>query len=272
MASSDASIHPLSVMSYNIRMDTSNDGVNQWHHRRSRVIHLIESYSPDLLGVQEPVSKQMFDLREDLSLTYDSSGVGRNDGKDQGEFSAIFYRRDRFELLQQGTFWLSETPDKPGKRGWDAQCPRICSWVQLKDRLSNKEIFFFNTHLDHAGRIARHEGARLILSRISQIAGSSSPIVFTGDFNSTIESNAYRTIVTNAFLQDAKQLSETNHSGPEGTWSTFDVKHGIGDRIDYVFINPLQFRVIKHSHLTESNNKYYPSDHLPVFTVLYYKN
>lgn len=257
-------------MTYNIRMDTPQDGSNQWHHRRHRVVHLIQSYAPHLLGLQEPVPKQMADLRHDLTA-YHSYGVGRDDGGENGEFSAIFFLRDRFDLLNQGTFWLSEEPEKAGKKGWDAHCPRICSWVQLKDRWSKKNLFYFNTHLDHAGVTARREGARLILSRIEQIAGTSAPVIVTGDFNSRPESDAYRTIITNTTLQDAKQLSETPHSGPTGTWSTFNVKHGIGDRIDYIFVTPVHFRVLKHSHLTDSDNKHYPSDHLPVFASLEFK-
>jgi len=269
-SSSDSAAPILSVMTYNIRMDTWKDGPNQWHHRRHRVTQLIENYSPDLLGVQEPVPQQMQDLRHDLKSYY-SYGVGRDDGKDRGEYSAIFFRRDRFDLIDQGTFWLSEEPENPGTRGWDAYCPRICSWVQLNDRCSNKRIFYFNIHLDHEGLIARREGARLILSRIDQIAGRSATVLLTGDFNSTPDSDPYRMIVSNSFLQDAKQLSETKHSGPEGTWSTFNVKQGVDRRIDYIFITPKHFRVLKHSHLTDSENETYPSDHLPVLAVFQYK-
>ncbi|CAF2497535.1 unnamed protein product [Rotaria sp. Silwood2] len=259
------------LMTYNIRLDTMKDGINQWYHRKNRVINLIQHYSPDLLGVQEPLPQQMTDLQTGLS-NYGSYGVGRNDGRDSGEFCGIFYRHDRFELNDKGTFWLSETPDMPGSKGWDAALPRICSWVKLKDRLANKEIYYFNTHFDHEGRIARRQSAHLILTRIEQMTGTSTPTILTGDFNSGPESDAYLTIITNINFQDAKLLTESPHSGPDGTWCTFDVKHGIGDRIDYIFITSPHFKVLQHAHLTDSENKLYPSDHLPVLAELDYKN
>ncbi|CAF4308474.1 unnamed protein product, partial [Rotaria sordida] len=135
-----------------------------------------------------------------------------------------------------------------------------------------KEIYYFNTHFDHEGRIARQQSARLILARIEQIAGPSTPTILTGDFNSGPESDAYRTIIANTNIQDAKLSTESPHSGPHGTWCTFDVKHGIGDRIDYIFITSSHFKVLKHAHLSDSENKVYPSDHLPVLAELDYKN
>ncbi len=259
------------VMTYNIRFNTVQDGKNQWHLRKDRVINLIRHYKPDLLGVQEALSQQMVDLQTGLP-DYGSYGVGRNDGKDSGEFSAIFYRRDRFEIVDKGTFWLSEDPDTPGSKGWDADLPRICSWVKLKDRSTNKEVVYFNTHFDHRGETARRESARFILARIQQIAGSATPVILTGDFNTGPESDAYRTMITNSVLQDAKLLSESPPSGPQGTWSTFDVGHGIGDRIDYIFITSSYFKVLNHAHLTDSENNFYPSDHLPVLAELDYKS
>jgi endonuclease/exonuclease/phosphatase family metal-dependent hydrolase len=265
--------HPPSfrVMTYNIRLNTLFDVGNRWHCRKDRVISLIRRYTPDLLGVQEALSDQMTDLQTGLS-DYDSYGVGRDDGKDSGEFSAVFYRRDRFELTDKGTFWLSEAPDTPGSKGWDAALPRICSWIKLKDRSTNKDICYFNTHFDHKGHKARQESARLILTRVQQIAGSSAPAILTGDFNVGPESDAYGIIITNTIFQDAKLLSESPHSGPDGSWSTFDVKSGIGDRIDYIFITSPHFKVLTHAHLTDSEKNCYPSDHLPVLAELAYKN
>ena len=223
-----SSLSLFRLMTYNIRMDTVNDGKNQWHLRKDRVINLIRHYKPDLLGVQEALPQQMSDLKGGLS-DYGSYGVGRNDGKDSGEFSAVFYRYERFELINQGTFWLSESSDTPGSIGWDAALPRICSWIRLKDRSINKEICYFNTHFDHRGEKARRESAHLILTRIQQIAGPTTPAILTGDFNTGPESDAYHTMITNTIFQDAKLLSESSHSGPNGTWSTFDISSGIGD-------------------------------------------
>jgi endonuclease/exonuclease/phosphatase family metal-dependent hydrolase len=269
--SSEQRTSSFRVMTYNIRMDTVKDGKNQWNFRKDRVISLIHRHTPDLLGVQEALPHQMIDLQNGLSA-FGSYGVGRDDGKDRGEFSAIFYRLDRFELNDKGTFWLSETPDTPGSKGWDAALPRICSWVKLKDRSTNNEIYYFNTHFDHQGETARRESARLILTEIQKIAGSTMPIVLTGDFNTGPTSDAYRTIITNTAFQDAKLVTETPHSGPDGTWSSFDVAHGIGDQIDYIFPTSSHFKVLHHAHLTDSENMLYPSDHLPVLAEIAYKS
>jgi endonuclease/exonuclease/phosphatase family metal-dependent hydrolase len=258
------------VMTYNIRMDTIVDGENRWCYRRQRILELIQRTSPDLLGVQEPMAQQMSDLRAGLS-DYGSCGVARDDGKDQGEYSAIFYRHRRYELIDQGTFWLSEYPHIPGSKGWDAVLPRICTWARLFDRISQRELFHFNTHYDHQGIIATRESSRLILSFIEKITASSSspsPVILAGDLNSDPQSDAYRCIINNTSFQDAQSISTTGHSGPSGTWSTFQVKTGIGPKIDYIFVTPLHFQVMKHQHLIDSENNLYPSDHLPVIADL----
>ncbi|CAF0718859.1 unnamed protein product [Adineta steineri] len=251
------------VMSYNIRMDTPADGENQWVRRRDRVFRLIQYYQPDLIGIQEALPHQIGDLVSAFPI-YGWYGVGRDDGKRQGEFSAILYRLDIFERQNQGTFWLSKTPDVPGSKGWDAALPRICSWVLLHDRRTNQKVCHFNTHLDHVGKTARREGARLIASRIHQIAGSKIPTVLTGDFNAGPESDAYRTIVTHSPLRDAKLITKAPHDGPQGTWSTFNARNTIGGRLDYIFVSPQHFQVLHHSHSTYTENQKYPSDHLPV--------
>jgi endonuclease/exonuclease/phosphatase family metal-dependent hydrolase len=255
------------VMTYNIRMDTAQDGVNRWDLRKDRVFRLIQQYQPDLIGVQEALPHQLADLHAAIP-SFGWYGVGRDDGKNNGEFAAIFYSLSHFELRDKGTFWLSKTPDTPGSKGWDAALPRICSWVKLKDRRTNQKICHFNTHLDHVGKIARRESARLILSRIQQIAGPRTPTILTGDFNVGPESDPYRIITSNTPLQDAKQITKSPHHGPHGTWSTFDVRRSIGQRLDYIFVSSQHFKVLRHAHLTYSENMYYPSDHLPVLANL----
>jgi endonuclease/exonuclease/phosphatase family metal-dependent hydrolase len=255
------------VMTYNIRLNTPRDGPNQWQHRRHRVLALILKQMPHLLGVQEALPEQMSDLRTGLSA-YASYGVGRDDGNDRGEYSAIFYLRERYELLDQGTFWLSDTADAVGSRGWDAALPRICTWVKLRDRCIDQQLCFMNTHLDHAGAVARRESARLLLARSQQIAGASMSVILTGDFNTGPTSDVYRTMVNNTHFQDTKLSSETGHHGPDGTWATFDVKRGIADRIDYIYCTSMHFRVLQHMHLTDNDNVSYPSDHLPVVAEL----
>ncbi|UJR34532.1 hypothetical protein I4U23_027309 [Adineta vaga] len=242
-----------------------------WHHRRDSVINLIRRYSPDLFGVQEARFRQMSDLRNGL-YDYNSYGVGRSDGSQKGEFCSIFYRCDRFEWLEEGTFWLSDTGEI-GEKGWDASCSRICTWIKLKDRETRNEICHFNTHLDHKGAMARIESANLILKKIQEIAGSEIPVILTGDFNVGPESDPYSIITNSTGFEDTKLQSESQHVGPEGTWSTFKIASGIGDRLDYIFIRSSQFRTKEHAHLTnthQSKDKYYPSDHLPVLATLEY--
>ena len=252
------------VMTYNLRIDTAQDGVNRWDLRKHRVFHLIQQYQPDLFGVQEALPNQIADLHRAFP------NFGWYGFMDRGEFAAIFYRLDIFELRDRGTFWLSETPDIPGSKGWDASATHVCNWVKLKHRPSKQIVYHFNTHFDH-GEIARQQSARLILARIRTIAGSKMPVILTGDFNSVPKSDPYRIIVTNTMLRDAKFASKSPHSGPYGTWATFNVGHGIGNRLDYIFVSPY-LNVLQHEHITYSENSYYPSDHLPVLSVLTFKH
>lgn len=246
------------------------DCCNHWYYRRDRVIALIEEYSPDLLGVQEATPPQMSDLRKDLSQ-YKAYGVGRDDGQNRGEYSAIFYRRERYKQLDQGTFWLSENYHQPGSTGWDASCPRICSWIKLEDRSIVKELYIFNTHIDHEGRRAQHESAKLILSQMKEIAGLSAPILLTGDFNSKPDEDPYQTVVSNTPFQDAKILNEAEFSGPVGTWSTYKVKHGANIQLDFIFVTRELLRVLNYQHVTYHTGASYPSDHLPVLAKLAFK-
>ncbi|CAF1202300.1 unnamed protein product [Rotaria magnacalcarata] len=196
----------------------------------------------------------------------------RDDGKSSGEFIAIFYQSNRFQLLDYGTFWLSETPDIAGSTGWDAAAIRICSWVQLRDRWTLRTLYHFNTHLDHIGETARLEGTRLIADRIQKAAGSTIPTILTGDFNVGPNSDVYQTINMNTPLQDAKHLTETSHYGPNGTLAIFFVIDGLGERLDYIFVTSKHFRILKQKILTDSNNNSLPSDHLPVLAVLAIKS
>ena len=259
------------VMTYNARFDQIIDGENQWNFRKDRFIALIQYHAPDLFGLQEPLLHQVNDLRAAL-LEYSAYSVGRDDGIDQGEFNTIFYRSNRFELLDKGTFWLSNTPDIPGSKGWDAYCTRICSWVKLRDQCTGQPLYYFNTHFDHIGVTAREESARLLLTRIQAISGFTTPVILTGDFNAVPESNPYRILTTETAFEDAKNLTETPHYGPDGTWATFFIGQELGNRIDFIFATPEYLRVLNHAILTDSNNKYFPSDHLPVIAELVSKS
>lgn len=254
----------LRVMSYNIRYDTPDDGVDQWTKRKERVASLIRYHQPDLLGVQEALGHQIRDLATALPQ-YAWYGVGRDDGKEEGEFSAIFYNQRRFELLDKGTFWLSPQPEKPSK-GWDAAIVRICSWVKLQDRETGSAFYHFNTHFDHKGVKARENSANLLRERIAAIAGNT-PVVLTGDFNTTDDTPAYAYLTRGDRLKDSLQEAKWGHHGPMGTFSSFDVATKLGKRIDFIFVTD-GFGVLQHAILTDAQQGKYPSDHLPVVAIL----
>ena len=255
----------LRVMSYNIRLATTRDSINYWPNRKDRVAGLIRYHHPDLLGVQEALPVQIADLDGTLTA-YSRYGVGREDGQQKGEFSAIYFRKNRFKLLDSGTFWLSPEPQKPGSIGWDAAITRICSWVKLKDLNSREVIYYFNTHFDHRGKVAREKSAELILQQIREIAGQA-PVILTGDLNVPPSSSAYHTLVTNSGLQDARQISQYPPYGPASTFSGFRVDRPMGQTIDYILVNK-PVRVLQHAVLTDQQEGYYPSDHLPVVAEL----
>ncbi len=255
---------PLRVMSYNIRLDTPADKEDQWPHRKDRVVALIRYHQPDLLGVQEALPHQVKELEQALPQ-YGWYGVGRDDGKESGEFSAIYYDKDKFQVQDSGTFWLSPQPDKPTK-GWDAAIIRICSWVKLKNKKTGGVLYHFNTHFDHIGEKARENSATLIAAKISEIAGTN-PFVLTGDLNTTDDSKAYANLTSSGALLDTETLSASGHYGPSGTFSTFDVQSELGKKIDYILVSK-HFSVLQHATLTDAQNGKYPSDHLPVIAVI----
>ena len=258
-------INSFNVMTYNIRMNTPDDGVNAWPLRKNKVIGLFKFHQPDIFGIQEALSDQMTDLVAGLK-DFDHLGVGRDDGKSLGEHMAVFYRKSRFEKLDGGTFWLSQTPDKPGL-GWDAVCNRTCTWLKLKDKMTKKTFYFFNTHLDHRGRTARIESAKLILKFMKEINKDGLPFILTGDFNSTKDNEPIQIILKE--LTDSRTISETEPYGPEGTSGGFDVKI-MPRTIDYIFVNE-KVNVLRYAVLSDSFGLYYPSDHLPVFTEVQLK-
>ncbi len=262
--------YSLRVMSYNIRADRKSDGINRWAIRKYNVFNLIRNRAPDVFGIQQVLRNQVYSLRDALP-NYRHYGVGEQNGREGGEFAPIFYRADRFDLLDHGTFWLSKTPHIPGSEGWDARGPRICSWVKLHDRQASQTFYYFNTHFDSTGRTARLESARLILSQIKVITGYSTPIILAGDFNSSPNSEVYQTFITNTIFSDSKYLSERSHCGPYSTFSTFFVGDPVIKCIDHIFVTSEDFKVLQHATLTDSNNGYYPSDHLPVLAEIAWK-
>lgn len=254
---------PVNIITYNIRYNNPGDGVNAWPNRKDNVKALVKFHDADILCVQEALPEQFDALL--ANSNFEAVGVGREDGKRKGEFAAIFFDKDRFSRKDGGTFWLSETPDVPSK-GWDAALNRVCSWVKLFDKMNKKEFIVFNTHYDHIGVQARINSAILIKQKIQQIAPDL-PVVFTGDLNVTPETSAIATI--KSFLIDAKEVSVEPPYGPDGTFNAFDFNSDLKNRIDYIFVNK-KIRVQKFAVLTDSKNKRYFSDHLPVFARIFF--
>ncbi|MDR0714720.1 MAG: endonuclease/exonuclease/phosphatase family protein [Bacteroidales bacterium] len=247
----------IRVASYNLRCP-ANDGVNEWENRKENLKALVLYHDFDIFGTQEGVKRQLDYLCEMPGYAY--TGKGRDDGGDRGEHSAIFYKTDRFEALESGDFWLSETPDRPGK-GWDATCcNRICSWTRFKDRYTRQEFYFFNVHFDHQGVLARKESGKLMVRKISEIA-KNIPAICTGDFNSTPETEQIAAMET--LLSDAFKVTQMPPYGPVGTFNGFRFDAPLKNRIDYIFVSR-QITVLKYGVLTDAKEQRYPSDHLPV--------
>ena len=247
------------VMSFNIRLQVESDKENAWTERKQDVQDLLMYYHPDYFGVQEALPEQMRDLKNGLK-NYDYVGVGRDDGKEDGEFSAIFYDKERLQVLKSGTFWLSETPEKVS-RGWDAACNRVCTYAVFKDKKSKKEFLAMNLHFDHVGNVARTESAELILKKIKELNPKNLPITLSGDFNLTDTSEPIKIISKN--LKDSFYNSETKHYGPVGTFTAFNINEIPKGRIDYIFVKGMSVK--SHRHINDRrDNLLYPSDHFPV--------
>lgn len=256
----------IRVMSFNVRYNNPGDGINAWPHRFTRVAEMMgELYQADIVGLQEVLRGQVEDLVRHLP-EFDWVGVGRDDGWKEGEFSPIFYRRDRLELLQVNTFWLSETPEIPGSKSWDAAITRIVTWGRFRDKRSGKGFYFFNTHFDHRGVQARLESARLLRERLTRVSDGV-PVILTGDMNLRESSTGYRLLVEDRSglrkLLDARYVSEAAHQGPTATTSNWVELRAPESRIDYILVSP-EFRVKSHTILDDRFDGRYPSDHLPV--------
>lgn len=253
----------ITVGTFNIRYANPRDTGNLWVDRAPVVSNLIRFHGFDVLGIQEALVNQLEDISKALS-EYTRYGKGRDDGKNGGEHSAIYYKKDRFTLLKSGDFWLAENPDQPGK-GWDATCcNRICSWVYLQDKTTKKRFYTFNVHFDHQGVVARKESSKLMLTKIRAIAGSV-PVLLTGDFNGGRESEWYQTLATSGVLTDVftkVKFPYANNSSMNG----FRTPRGT-TVIDHIFMTK-QFTASKWGILTDSYFGKYPSDHFPVLAVV----
>lgn len=248
------------VGSFNVRYDNAGDTGNRWEQRRSVAANLIRFHQFDVFGIQEGLKNQVDDLQQ-LLPEFEHYGLGRDDGKDAGEHSTIFYKKDKFKLLKKGDFWLSETPDKPGL-GWDAKCcNRICSWVYLEDVKTRKKFYYFNAHFDHQGKIARVESGKLMVKKIKEIAGNT-PAIFTGDLNGGHKSEWYLTLANSGTLTD----TYTQVKNPYVNNSSFNAwgkDVGGYEIIDHVFVTK-GFTANRWGILTDTYHGKFVSDHFPI--------
>lgn len=252
----------MEVMSYNIKYANETDGENSWSKRKNHLTNQVRFYEPDILGVQEALKSQLDHLLSHMS-EYTYSGTGR-DGEEAGEFSAIFYNTEKFTKLEEGTFWLSETPEKPSK-GWDAAYPRVCSYVKLKNKETQKAFWIFNTHFDHVGDMAREKSSQLLLEKINEYNRGEHPVILMGDFN--LEPDAKEIQRISSELVDTRNKAEVVF-GPEGTFNAYEYDSPVSRRIDYIFISKNDFQVLKYGVLTDSKDLKFPSDHFPVLVKL----
>lgn len=258
----------LNVMTFNIRFNNPKDSANAWPNRKDYAASQVLFHHTHILGVQEALNDQILDLQDRLKQ-YKYIGVGREDGKTKGEYSAIFYDTTRLRLLEGSTFWLSENPTVVGKAGWDAALPRIVTWAKFRDKKTKKIFYHFNTHFDHMGQLARKESARLLLQKVKDIAGNT-PVIVTGDFNATPTSEPVQVLLNPSDpnrLTDTKAISKQPHYGPSGTFNAFGPKETSNEPIDWIFVKN-GVTVLQHATLSQTWNGRFSSDHFPVFARL----
>jgi endonuclease/exonuclease/phosphatase family metal-dependent hydrolase len=255
-------------MTLNLRYDNPRDSINAWPNRAAMVCSFLNEEKPDLLGMQEVLYRQ-YEVLDSALAGYASVGVGRSDGARGGEMNPVFYRKDRFNMARTKTFWLSGTPEIPGSQDWGANLPRIVTWMELVDKITQKHIFFFNTHFAHDSDSARIMSSYLLLSKVDSIADEF-PFIITGDFNQLPESKGYSILTGPAesipLLKDAFGISEKKPSGPAYTFNGFSDKEGRG-RIDYIFVKN-GMKVIDHRVIVKKSGDVFISDHWPVKAVI----
>lgn len=250
------------LITYNIRYDNPNDGDNIWDNRKSKMASLLNYYEPSFFGIQEGLLHQVEYLDSCLTA-YEYIGVGRDDGKQKGEYCALFYDTRSYKVIIDSTFWLSEAPDTPSS-GWDADLNRICTYGLFENLDTQKRIWVMNTHFDHRGEMARQNSARLISQRIEQMNRDHLPLVLMGDFNATSEQKPIQ--ILKAHLSDALEISEKPFYGPPGTSNGFRNEE-IVRRIDYLFTRNV--KVLSYAHIDDRlDNNNHISDHLPVLLIM----
>ncbi len=252
-----------SIVTYNIKYDDRSTQQNSWIMRKEGMIELINSISPDILGIQEGLMHQVDYLDTNLD-SFRYVGVGRDDGNKKGEFCAIYYNKNKYRLIKSSTFWLSENPSEVSI-GWDAALERICTYAQLETLKGKNKIWIFNTHFDHFGKMAREQSAKLLIKKIRNINTDGEPTVVMGDFNALVNSKVIE--VLKKEFKDSMEISEKMHNGPIGTFNNFLPKQEITKRIDYIFIYGM--KIVSHEHVYKKlDNGNHISDHLPVLTKM----
>jgi len=255
----------LKVMSFNIRYGTANDGENSWKFRKNIVIEVIRDYNPDILSLQEALDFQIKEILDELP-GYSYLGVGRDDGKTKGEYSAILFAKDRFILDTTETFWFSDTPTIAGSITWEGSLPRICSWGLFFDKFAKRSLYVYNVHLDHQSQISREKSAEMLVKKI-QSGRKNISVILTGDFNSGEKNHAIQKIISSGLTDTFKKL---NPNGTDtGTFNDFKGNRS-GDRIDYIFTSN-DFEIIASGIDHTAKEGRYPSDHFPVTAILKYK-
>lgn len=257
-------VQPLEAMTFNVRLDAPSDSANNWKYRKDNVCKMITYYQPDLLGMQEVCHNQMEDLKQGLPQ-YTTLGVGRDDGKEAGEYCPIFFKTDRFTLVKHGNFSLSEHPETIGIKGWDASYNRITTWAILQEKRNGKKFVYFNTHLDNDGKTARKEGVQLILNKIKEIAPHM-PAVITGDFNCEPDEEPLQ-ILEKGGMQNTSKTTGIVY-GP--TWSFHDFgRLPLNERvlIDYIFVTD-GTKVDRYRVVQDTPDSGFLSDHCPVLANL----
>ncbi|HKJ49478.1 MAG TPA: endonuclease/exonuclease/phosphatase family protein, partial [Christiangramia sp.] len=250
----------MNIMTYNIKYANENDGDNSWSNRKDWITDQIKFYEPDILGVQEAVYSQIEHFTDNMTR-YKFVGVGR-EGENKGEFSAIFYNTNRFDVINNNTFWLSETPAEISK-GWDASYNRVCTYALFQNKETGEKFYVFNTHFDHMGDMARLNSAKLIIQKIKELNNQDLPVFLMGDFNLEPDSEGIK--ILSGFLEKSREKAEISF-GPKGTFNGYNFNEPVTRRIDYIFSND-KVKVKKYAVLSDSKELRYPSDHFPVMIV-----
>ncbi len=253
----------IKMMTYNIKYDNVNDTVNNWNDRKEGLVGLIKQYEPSIIGAQEVLHRQLMYIDSCLTdFTY--IGVGRDDGKQRGEYSPILYNSTKYKVITTNTFWLSNTPENVSI-GWDAAMERICTYGLFEEKSSGKKFYVFNTHFDHIGNEARSNSARLIVRKINEINKENLPVVFMGDLNLTSDEEPIRFLQSQ--LSDGQAISQKPFLGPKGTFNGFDPQSKLDRRIDYIFVKGFKVKSYVHIDDRMENDKHI-SDHLPVLITI----